>query len=610
MSLRPWPARWFEVLVAHDDAAQALAALARTGAIELDARGGAPPAPPAELRELLARYQALARRYLRYWPGQALPVPALPAAPAQALCRALERIEAWRGAADPLIEALEAQEKERLALSVWREVWARMGDGPLDFGMAARAGPVLRAGLLLLPQGASRPEPGQLLWLGLELGEQQALLVLGPAQNLAALAREAASAQGRFMAVPEWAQGGAGACLAEAEQRLQALDAGIARLRGALEDLAQSHGLLERLAEVACVAWFVQQVRALPASENFSWLGGWTDDARGRRLRQALQDSGARALLRFAPPPPGLAPPLVQRNPVWARPFELFSRLLGMPSANEVDPSQLLALVVPLMFGYMFGDLGQGLLLLAAGLALRRRPAGRLLIAGGASAALFGLLYGSVFALEQLLPPLWLHPLEQPLLVLALPLAGGMVLLTLSQLLAALEAGWRGELADWLWREAGLLALYLGLAASLAGPAGMLLAAAGALWFLFGRLRDEPHPQALLAACGELFEKVLQLLVNTLSFARVGAFALAHAGLSAAIVALMAMSDAPLAKALILIAGNLLTVVLEGLVVAIQVTRLVLFEFFIRFLRAEGRPFRPLAAPPTRLSGAHHEPAP
>lgn len=100
-----------------------------------------------------------------------------------------------------------------------------------------------------------------------------------------------------------------------------------------------------------------------------------------------------------------------------------------------------------------------------------------------------------------------------------------------------------------------------------------------------------------LAAAGHLLESGLQLLTNTLSFARVGAFALAHAALSAAVVT---MADAaPLwLAAIILLLGNLVVIVLEGLVVSIQTTRLVLFEFFNRFLRGSGRVFEPLPAPP------------
>jgi V/A-type H+-transporting ATPase subunit I len=98
---------------------------------------------------------------------------------------------------------------------------------------------------------------------------------------------------------------------------------------------------------------------------------------------------------------------------------------------------------------------------------------------------------------------------------------------------------------------------------------------------------------------GELLERGAQVLINTLSFARVGAFALAHAGLSSAIVALMHASDSIVVRGLVLVAGNLVVLVLEALIVSIQTTRLVLFEFFARFLVAEGRIFHPLPTPPS-----------
>ena len=104
---------------------------------------------------------------------------------------------------------------------------------------------------------------------------------------------------------------------------------------------------------------------------------------------------------------------------------------------------------------------------------------------------------------------------------------------------------------------------------------------------------------ARLTAVAELVERLLQILINTLSFARVGAFALAHAGLSSAILALMQASDNIAARSVVLVVGNAIVLVLETMVVSIQTTRLVLFEFFTRFLTAEGRIFRPLPAPPS-----------
>jgi V/A-type H+-transporting ATPase subunit I len=107
---------------------------------------------------------------------------------------------------------------------------------------------------------------------------------------------------------------------------------------------------------------------------------------------------------------------------------------------------------------------------------------------------------------------------------------------------------------------------------------------------------------SLVAASGTLIESILQLLINSVSFVRVGAFALAHAGLSLAFTVMATTLDNPLFGALILLLGNLIVIMLEGLVVSVQTTRLILFEFFIRFLRGTGRTFRPLAAPESEVA--------
>jgi len=178
------------------------------------------------------------------------------------------------------------------------------------------------------------------------------------------------------------------------------------------------------------------------------------------------------------------------------------------------------------------------------------------------------------------------------------------VLLSLGLGLDALAALWRGEWRRWLLTDAALIVVYLGLLASFVEPAGLWVAAAAALFFCVGHALHRRRVEAAFSAIGELLEKTLQILINTLSFARVGAFALAHAGLSSAIVALMDAADSLVAKALVLVLGNVVVIVLEALVVSIQTTRLVLFEFFTRFMQGTGRAFRPLPAPPF----THQEP--
>jgi len=164
-------------------------------------------------------------------------------------------------------------------------------------------------------------------------------------------------------------------------------------------------------------------------------------------------------------------------------------------------------------------------------------------------------------------------------------------------------------MGHWARDDAPALLVYLGVLGALLHPAGWLAVGTGALWALAGGAvgagpagtATGTRVRAALAGIGELFEKTLQVLINTLSFARVGAFALAHAGLASAVVALAEAAGHGVGFALVLVLGNLLILAIEGLIVSIQTTRLVLFEFFTRFFSPEGRAFRPLAPPPVTV---------
>lgn len=91
----------------------------------------------------------------------------------------------------------------------------------------------------------------------------------------------------------------------------------------------------------------------------------------------------------------------------------------------------------------------------------------------------FGWLYGSVFAIEHLVDPLWVAPLQAPLLILGVPLVGGAVLLLLGLALNAVGAWWRGCFDEWLRADAGGVLVYIGLLLALVVQDALWLAVAG-----------------------------------------------------------------------------------------------------------------------------------
>lgn len=594
--IRPEPARWFEAVCARDDAFLLLEALAAQACAEIEWHAGGDERQAAQANRLLKDFAALARQYRAYWPAPQLRDPSGFKVPVAAFEAAMARLDAWAAEASTEIAALQEAERELAESATVARVLDAFDASALDLRALASANGAIRARVLVYPLQAEPAIPPAVLLHRFTAAHEAHAVVLGAAEAIEALEREAVALRGRAVPLPGWLGREAATSRATLAQRVDELERARAQRRAALEASLAKHGVEVALGDIARASWCFHNVGAVDAKTELARITGWTDDP--ERLAAAVESSGARALATFPPPPAGAVPPLLLRNPWWARPFELFIRLFGVPGREGADPSMLLAVFSPLLFGYMFGDVGHGAVLLAAGLLLHRRyPALKLLIPGGIAAMAFGALFGSVFAREDLFHALWVEPLAQPLTVLVVPLYAGAALLTVGLGLHALEAWWRHAFGAWLRRDAGMVAVYFGLLAAPFDSAGLLVAAAGAAAFVAGHAFSARRASAALAGLGELVERTLQILVNTVSFARVGAFALAHAGLSAAVVALAEATGSPAGAFAALVIGNLLVLVLEGLVVGIQTTRLILFEFFVRFFESHGREFRPLLPP-------------
>jgi V/A-type H+-transporting ATPase subunit I len=596
--LRPHPTHWFEIIAARSDAFLTLESLAAAGCVEVewhetDRLPGASGTPA----ELLKQFDDLARRYRAYWPASATRLAPERRAPSDALAGAIADLQGWAHAADPLIRHQQAIESRVTELTLTAHALREMADSTIDFEALAHARHGVIAALLALPIDAQVELPVNVLARVVSLPNERLVVAVGEPALVEAAAGMVVEAGGRRAHFPDWLQPTAQANIALVNAKLAEEQGALQPLKDQLDRLAQVHRLAQALATVARAGWCFEHGGAIDSGDVFARITGWTVDP--RRVVDALERCDARAVVAFPAPPRGARPPLVLRNPWWAQPFEVFTRLVGMPGSAGADPSALLAFAVPLMFGYMFGDVGQGLVLALFGWLVRDRlPVLRLLVPGGLAAAAFGFVFGSVFSLETVIHPMWLAPLEHPLPVLVAPLAGGAALLAIGLALGALEAWWDGLPGRWWLEDAPVLVTYVGLGLGVLDAAGWWLVAVGAAWAMAGAAAEAHSPKAMLGGLGEWLERTLQLAINTLSFARVGAFALAHAGLSSAVVALADAATIPVLHVLILVLGNALILLVEGLVVSIQATRLVLFEFFTRFFRAEGREFRALAAPP------------
>ncbi len=351
-------------------------------------------------------------------------------------------------------------------------------------------------------------------------------------------------------------------------------------------------------------------------SGEFYILYGWMSKRDAAKLEQEIakdekihwvEEEGDRSVV----------PPTKLKNPGILKPFEMFVEMYGLPAYNEMDPTLFVALTYTLMFGIMFGDVGQGACLLIGGVLLYKlknlRLAGIVGVAGIWS-VIFGFLYGSVFGFEELLPAIWMKPMDNIMSTLMMAIGFGAVLILIAMILNMVNAIRAKEYGRLLFHQSGLAGLvcygFVVLCALLfitghGLPATIIIGIAVGVPLVAILLKEplthlvEHHSRIFpegskvmffVEALVEGFDVVLSYATNTISFVRVGAFALSHAGMMGVVMTLAGMEKGN-PNWIVIVLGNLLVAGLEGLVVGIQVLRLEYYEMFSRFYTGNGKPF-------------------
>ena len=320
-------------------------------------------------------------------------------------------------------------------------------------------------------------------------------------------------------------------------------------------------------------------------------------------------------------------PPTKLKNPKLFKPFEMYINMYGLPAYNEMDPTWFVAITYSFIFGAMFGDAGQGLLLFIGGFLLykfKHIALAGIISCAGVFSTIFGILFGSFFGFENLFPALWLRPMNN---MMTVPFIGklntvfivaigfGMGLILLCMIFNIINA-WKAHDTEHIWFDtnsvAGLVfygSATVSIALILTGhtlPGGIIL------FIMFGipliliffkepltalvekKSEIMPKEKGMFIVQGlfEMFEVLLSYFSNTLSFVRIGAFAVSHAAMMEVVLMLAGFESGHL-NWVVVILGNLFVSGMEGLIVGIQVLRLEYYEMFSRFYKGTGRKFEP-----------------
>ncbi|MER7274822.1 V-type ATPase 116kDa subunit family protein [Dactylosporangium sp. NPDC000244] len=345
---------------------------------------------------------------------------------------------------------------------------------------------------------------------------------------------------------------------------------------------------------------------------------GWCPEPARRALSHRLAPLGG--ALATLPPPPGAEPPtLLAPSGRVSRSFAPIVETYGAVPYADVDPTLPAGVAYMVMFGMMFGDAGHGLVLVLAAAVLARHPPRRYprlrdawpFVAGaGLASTVFGVLYGEFFGPTGLLPALWLRPLAEPVRLLVAAVGLGGALLAVAYVVGIVNRWREGSAALALYAPSGIAgaAVFAGLGLLAAGvfaasiplvavavavaAAGLMVAAAGLYTAAGG------GGAAVAQTVVQLFDLVIRICANLVSFARLAAFGLTHAALGALVwagtTALWQRGGTWTVAAVVVFAlGNALAFGLEAVVAGVQALRLEYYELFSRVFEGTGRPFRP-----------------
>ena len=309
-------------------------------------------------------------------------------------------------------------------------------------------------------------------------------------------------------------------------------------------------------------------------------------------------------------------PPTKLRHNFLGKIFEPLVSMYGQPSYRELDPTMFIAITYMILYGIMFGDVGQGICMALIGLFIRfkmKNWLGGVITCCGLSATAMGFVYGSVFGNEELIP--WGFKVLKTgnittILIFAIGLGAILIALVMG---LNIYNGIRQE--NWskaIFSGNGVagFVFYYGIIA--AGLSTLVLHVnLFHVWYVLPVLilplacimLQEPLGHMLKRGPGkgkvkvgsyvatgffEMFETVLSYLSNTMSFLRVGAYAIVHVGLMLVVQILAGTHPQGLIAQVI---GNVFVIGFEGFLVGIQVLRLEFYEMFSRFYAGNGKKF-------------------
>ena len=658
--IRPRAMKHIQITVLKNDVNAVIEYLGRSRVMHFDESGSGESADYARIKGLFDRLQDCAEYLEMELPTEPDADSSLPTeaeeALAESLCTAADSLKAREMAA--------RQEKQRVEESFGEaKAFSNLNIPFADLDQLSYI--TLRVGHLDPKiQGETKERIGDRAVL-IPLGEEGSGRVLAVSSRKGRFALDSELKKSSFepIAVPEGFRGMPAELLDGFEGQLKKIGEDLVKIDVEKKQMrGEISAAMRRLGSILLMALVAEQLKSgLVCTSSIYLLSGWIPSDMLRRVADDLAKiTGGRAAIRAYVPDEiaevnqgGEKVPVLLKHGAFVKGFEGVVFSYGAPLYGALDPTPLVAVFFTLLFGIMFGDLGQGFVLLLAGLLTGKRGLKALakfrkystpLVSVGISSMVMGLLAGSVFTNEHLLvgpsraitQAITGNPQDRILAIMPMPETGGsiqklfyffgftvaigIILNSIGLIINIVNSFFTKKYERALFAKTGLAGLLLFWYAvfiavrcifggrfewfDLAGIAipSVCIFFGPVIWRCIARERpilEHGLLTFIMEGFVEIIETVSTYVSNTVSFLRVGAFALSHAVLSYIVFRFteeLAHPGGPagsISALMVLVFGNLVIIVLEGMIVAIQVVRLQYYEFFSKFFSETGVVFAP-----------------
>lgn len=414
----------------------------------------------------------------------------------------------------------------------------------------------------------------------------------------------------------------------EIEAKLREVESEKKRTKAILDKLRE--GIIDEILELYEGLWFnsvsLKIKNASLKAKKFFLFSGWIPQRLKKEFEEVVKNATRGVyVIEFKEAEKVLKEdknsvvPTKLNNPKFLFSFESLVKLYSIPRFFEIDPTIILTVLYVIFYGMMFGDVGQGLVLFLVSLILFLKFKNFRVIAGlgmavGLSAVFFGVMYGSVFGIEEkIIPHVWISPLHDVIEIMKVSILIGAFVITLGLILNIINTIRAKNFVELIFGHHGLAGLifysslviypiYVFLTNSKFDFSIMLwgILIAIVMFVIEAVIEAKHHHQKVspISVFFNIFEVFISFISNTVSFIRIAGFALNHTALvitfSSIAQVLKGSTIGDILALIVIVFGHLFIIGFEGFIVGIQALRLSYYEFFTKFFKGGGKAFEPI----------------